>query len=242
MKEVCLIDGDIIGYRVGFTTQDVSTDIVRVRVDELIRRIVHDTASTSYRVFLSGTENFRYDLYPHYKENRKGKPKPVHLQYIREYLVRSHSGSVCVGWEADDELSMEQHRRGSGTIIASIDKDLLQVPGFHYDFVKNIERFVSPIDGLRHLYKQAISGDGADNIPSFDGKIRNQVPQFIERLQLPLQEMTTEAEMYSWCLKVYEDHGTMDQEALDINLKLLYLLKEENIFWQRPDLSGLTEE
>lgn len=242
MKEICLIDGDIIGYRIGFTTEDVETDIVKVRVDELIRRIVNDTASSSYRVFLSGTGNFRYSLYSHYKANRKGKPKPRHLEWIRQYLCMDHSGFICSGWEADDELCMEQHRRGTTSIIASIDKDLLQVPGFHYDFVKGIERFISPLDGLRRLYSQAITGDGADNIPSFDGKVRNTVPQFIERLLLPLQDMTTEEEMYSWCLRVYEDCGVNDQEQLDIHLQLLYLLKEENKHWQRPVGPKLDEE
>lgn len=238
MKDVVLIDSDIVCYRIGFTTQDVPVEIAEIRTDELIRRIIHETEAKDYKCFLSGEENFRYSIYPEYKGNRLNKPKPTHLQAIREHIVRYHGGKVVSGYEADDELSIEQLSYGDRSIIASIDKDLLQVTGWHYDFVKGITRFISPFQGLRNFYSQVISGDGADNIPSFDGKVRHQVPKFIERLIEPLNGMTEEGEMYEYCRQVYLDDSIKDTWVVEMelhrNAKLLHLLRKEGDEWLPP--------
>lgn len=228
---------DIVCYRVGFTTQDTSKEIAEIRTDELIRRIVHDVEAQSYKCFLSGQENFRYGIYPEYKANRRDFVRPIHLESIREHIVRYHMGVVVQG-EADDELSIEQHVHGDRSIICSIDKDLLQVPGWHYNFVTGVTRLISPFDGMRNFYVQVIAGDGADNIPSYDGKVRNQVPKFIQRLIEPLYEMTDECEMYNYVLSIYCENENQE-DILHRNAKLLYLSKKENDYWQPPNPNGL---
>jgi 5'-3' exonuclease, N-terminal resolvase-like domain len=235
MKEIVLLDADIIGYRVGFTTNDLPLHIAEARTDELINRIVYETNAKSYKCYLSGEENFRFSIYPKYKGNRLDKPKPVHLQSIREHLVRIHAASVVCGWEADDELAIDLTTMGDSAIVASIDKDLLQVPGWHYDFVKGLTRFITPLEGLRRFYGQVISGDGADNIPSFDGKVRSQspVPKFVQKLIEPLYDMTEELDMFQWCCDVYADTNTSYKD-LERNAKLLYLLRRENDEWLPP--------
>lgn len=241
MKDVVLIDSDIIAYRVGFTTETLPVEIAEIRTDELIRRIVHETEAQDYKCFLSGTENFRYDIYPAYKGQRAGKPKPVHLEAIREHIVRYHTGRVSNGVEADDELAIELTARGEGAILASVDKDLLQVPGWHYNFVKEKTSYITPLGGLRNLYGQIIAGDGADNVPSYDGKIRNEVPQFIARLQAPLFEMDNEWDMWNHCLDIFLEQASNEVEeisqrlAAQRNAHCLYLLRKENEHWQPPN-------
>jgi 5'-3' exonuclease len=51
----------------------------------------------------------------------------------------------------------------------SIDKDLLQVPGMHYNWVRDEKILVTPEVGLRKLYQQVLTGDGTDNIPGIYG-------------------------------------------------------------------------
>lgn len=237
MKSVALIDADIVAFRVACTTEHDGQEIAEIRADELIRRICHDVNAVTYKCFLSGQDNFRYTIYPEYKANRKGKPKPKWLEALREHIVRYHGGRVINGHEADDELGIEQTAHGVDSIICSIDKDLLQIPGWHYNFVKQEQKFVSPFDGLRAFYGQVISGDGADNIPSYDGKVRNQVPQFIRRLIEPLNEMTEELDMYEHCGEVYSNQhewAVYPNELLDRNAQCLYILKEEGKHWQPP--------
>lgn len=70
-----------------------------------------------------------------YKGGRK-VDKPLYYNSIRAYLVGVYNAFVSIGCEADDEMSIEQTRRSQldpdSTIICTRDKDLRQVPGWHY--------------------------------------------------------------------------------------------------------------
>lgn len=239
MKELALVDADLIAYRCAASAENDSVDVAEVRVDELMRRILHETGALSYKAFLTGKANFRKEIYPEYKANRKDKPRPVHLGACREYLIKHWNAQVIDGREADDELGIEQTAHELDSIICSIDKDLLQVPGYHYNFVKGEQIFVSPYDGLRNFYSQIITGDATDNIPAFDGKFRSSTPKFVQKLLDPLWEMTEELDMYNHALQVWLDHSYGDgyDITLDIHMyaKCLWIMRKEGDYWRSPD-------
>jgi hypothetical protein len=118
---------------------------------------------------------------------------------------------------------------GIKVICVSLDKDLLQVPGYHYDFVKGIERYVSPLDGLRAFYGQVIQGDGSDNIPAYDGKFRQATPKFIQKLLDPLNDFSQEVEMYNYCKEVWNSEPVMELYA-----QCLWIQRKENDSWKPP--------
>jgi hypothetical protein len=146
-------------------------------------------------------------------------------------LASEYAATVCTGYEADDFLGIEQSKHQTKSIICSIDKDLLQVPGHHWNFVKEVHRFVSPFEALRNLYSQGILGDSSDNIPGFDGKLRQKAPIFVQKLIDPLYEMHEEGEMYQYVLSLYSG----DVETFHRNMNLLYILREEGVHWQPPN-------
>lgn len=242
MKELALLDGDILCYRCAASAENDPQEVALERLDDLINRITHETNSIEYRVFLTGEDNFRYKIYPEYKAHRKDKPKPKWLQQCREYLVVQHKASVSEGNEADDEIAIEHQTRGLSTVVASIDKDFLQLPGYHYNFVKMEETFVSPLDGLRFFYSQIITGDASDNIPSFDNKLRHTVPKFVQKILEPIQTMTEEIDMYKYALGVYETEfgnplGFKHIERIfHRNASLLWLQRKEGDTYQPPGL------
>lgn len=159
-----LIDADLILYRVGFTTQDVdSSDIVASRVDTLINEtIIGSIDVDSYKLYLTGPSNYRFNIYPEYKSSRKTKEKPRHYQWIKDYLIEYYDASWEEPYEADDLLGINQTE---DTIICSIDKDLLQIPGHHFNFVNGNISFVTKEDGDNFFYKQLLTGDNTDDIP-----------------------------------------------------------------------------
>lgn len=230
MKQIVLVDADIVAYRVAATCENEDESINYVRINDLMHRILHETNALTYKAYLTGDNNFRYTIYPDYKANRKDKPKPKWLQHCREFLVIEWKAKVTDGNEADDELGIDQTGHGLDSCIASIDKDLLQIPGYHYDFVKGLERFVSTIDANRNFYGQVIAGDGSDNIPSYDGKIRSAVPKFIQKLLDPLQDMTEAKDMYNHALSVYNN----ETELMHRNAKCLWIQRKENDQWHSP--------
>lgn len=122
------------------------------------------------QVFLSGVGNFRYGVATRaeYKGNRAGTAKPVHLKAIREHLVKK-GALVSNGEEADDLIGIAASSSPEASIVCSIDKDLMQLPGRHYNFVTKEEVRVSPREAAINLYAQALSGDSVDNIPGLPG-------------------------------------------------------------------------
>lgn len=238
MKDLVLIDGDIVAFRCAATAQGLSKEIAIQRVEEMMQRIVHDTNASNQITWLTGSNNFRKEIYPEYKANRKGKPSPEFLNDCREYLVTTWKAKVTDGNEADDELGIEQVAQGENSVIATIDKDLLQIPGYHYNFVTGVRQFVSPFDALRSFYKQVITGDAADNVPAFDGKLRNTVPQFVQRLLDPIDSMTNELDMYTYSKDIWinYDEQSMHQELnLHRNAQVLYIQKKVGDRWVVPN-------
>lgn len=161
---IALIDADLILYRVGFTTEDIdSSDIVADRVDTLINDTILGPLDTKeYKCFITGPQNYRRTIYPEYKKSRVEKPKPRHYQWIKDYLIEYYNATYEDPYEADDILGINQTE---DTVICSIDKDLLQVPGFHFNWVNGIISSISPEQGHLWLCKQLLMGDKTDDIP-----------------------------------------------------------------------------
>lgn len=165
----------------------------------MIDNTLAETGADEFSIFLSGENNFRYDIYPEYKGNRP-KERPRHLRALKGYLIEKYNAEVSDGCEADDLLGIEQcaanarrfweaplmeegkkPRYVSDTIICSIDKDLRMIPGKHYSFeirgTNNGKQWarpselctVEPLGGLRHFYTQCLVGDSTDNVKGAAG-------------------------------------------------------------------------
>jgi len=171
-----LIDGDPIVYRIGFACQkkDKSTGLVSADPDSFtlhscklfVNGIINDTQCDSYKIFLTGKNNFRFKIRSDYKENRSGSKKPYHYENIRAYLIKQYGAQVVDGMEADDAMSLLQTE---DTVIATIDKDLLMVPGLHYNYVKKEWTEVTEESGTKFFYTQMLTGDKVDNITGVKG-------------------------------------------------------------------------
>ena len=134
-----LIDGDIIVYRGAASAQEEEQWVAQARADKMIQEILEDTGATSYQVYLTGSNNFRREIAPSYKANRPDE-RPAHWEAVRQFLVTQHKAIICDGYEADDEMGIQQDKETLTTVICSIDKDLLQIPGRHYNFVKKVHK------------------------------------------------------------------------------------------------------
>ncbi len=223
---IALIDGDLVAYRCAASAENNEADIALIRASRTLQDIVSVTNANEAKVFLSGSRNFRYDLYPEYKANRKDMVRPRHLETVREYLVIEWGATVTDGIEADDAIGIEAGPVGSGNIMASLDKDFKQIAGTHYNFVTGQFDEVTELEGYRNFYKQLLTGDRADNIPGIRGigKVRS------ERLIRPLQNP---GDMYRTVQHLYKD-----DEVLLRNARLLYIWRKENDQWSPPGLSS----
>ena len=216
---IALIDGDIVAYRVSCSCdEDDDEEFVLCKVEDAIDDIVFKTGVENFRVFLTGKDNFRKTIYPEYKAQRP-KEKPYWLQKVRDHLVEVFKAEVCDGQEADDMLGIVQSTSPEPTIICTIDKDLLMIPGNHYNFVKDEFATVTDEEGLRHFYMQCLTGDRSDNIKGIPGV----GPKKAERV---LAGCHTELDMF----KAVRDAYSNDEEFL-MNARVLWIRRISNEDW-----------
>jgi len=201
-----------------------------------LEKILKRCKTTKYHGFLSGTGNFRDDIatIKPYKGNRPDR-KPAHYDALTEYLINYWNAKVIDGMEADDALAINQTK---DTCIASIDKDLLQVPGKHYDFYHDKRLTITRSEAIKRLYGQIIAGDSTDNIGGVPGigikgayKLLELAP-FSERgyYGVAKEAYYKAVEKNEMCFG-----GLGPDEALVENARLVYLLRSPSDEWNPPN-------
>ena len=222
---IALLDADILCYRVGFATdnehENTAIETMAVFLEDLLMFDLVDCEE--HELFLTGKVNYRHDIAvtAPYKGNRKDVKKPTHLPLLREYLQTAWGASVSDGQEADDDIAIRATELGDDAIIVSIDKDFMQVPTWHYNFVKREKKYVTPEEGLRFFYKQILTGDNADNIKGLHrvGDVR---------ATKMLADAKTEQELYACCVEA------MGADRVLENARLLWLRRQPNQLWEPP--------
>jgi len=246
---IALVDADLVAYRCaascqkqGVLTEDFG--IAQVRASNLLWNIFSEVRATDRVLYLSGGENFRKAIVPTYKANREGQERPDYLEPLREYLVTEWGARVTDGIEADDALGIHQSEAPVGTtVICSLDKDLKQVPGYHYTWEMNgtgstgktwkreaALSFVKSQEGMFNFYWQMVMGDRADNVPGFDGKMRAKVPKFLEMHYELMQTLETEQELFDYVYALYDDSGMSTEQMLN-NGFCLHVQRYEGDNW-----------
>lgn len=188
------------------------------------------------RVFLTGSGNFRdriATIRP-YKGNRDQSHKPVYMQEIREYLVRQWGAQVIYGYEADDEVSILLTELGDDCVVCGIDKDLLQVPGWHYVPGKGFKQ-ISESEGLLRFYAQVLAGDSTDNVPGCWKMGRKSAVQLVKEVgphPAKLWELALSAYRASIVQHGVDACGYEDPEAAALETaRLVWMLRERPCFW-----------
>lgn len=222
---------------------------LQIKLNQKLALIFEDCGSKSYQLFLTCCDvespNFRDKIATicGYKANRLGSIKPLHYKRLKQILIER--GAIQVkGQEADDKLAMLQmqmfQQRGDyeKTIICTIDKDLMTVPGYHYNFNSRIITFVDEQEAMKNFYKQILTGDPADNIPGIAKilKIRGKEEEgenlirhkYISKYTKLSVDFTAE-KCYNYVFGMYEGFDLVDEfyEVAD----LLWLRRYEGQIW-----------
>ena len=190
-KRVLLIDGDVICYRIALTAQvamnwadegqpdlwtawfkeEETAHRFRATIENLKEKLDADYAILA----LTDTNNWRYDVMPDYKSNRKLVPKPLALRFLREHATDAWGAYLKPWLEGDDILGMLATKPDflpkTDKIIVTIDKDLKTIPGRHYHMDKpdlGIFEVNEEEADYWHLY-QTLTGDKTDGYPGCPG-------------------------------------------------------------------------
>ena len=170
----CFIDADSIVYRIALKT-DISLKKAMEYYDRAIEEIQWETCSGRVYVALKGEGNFRYDIEPDYKGQRKVSNVDEAVVERRKdlneyaYSLGHFKSDNC---EADDVVSIWAQQSLDAKehyVIAHIDKDIDMVEGWHYNFTKETLYYICKDQGYRKMCLQMLTGDSTDNIQGLVG-------------------------------------------------------------------------
>lgn len=169
---IALLDSDIFIYRVGSVKTIESAAHARRKMDTFMCNMLSIDLPDIFQweVYLTGKGNFRYNkaVTVPYKGNRVGTEKPEYYHELRQHLVDKWEAKVIDGMEADDMLAIRQEALEESMIV-TLDKDLDQITGWHYNFVKKERYFIDEKTALLNFYMQFLTGDTVDNIVGVKG-------------------------------------------------------------------------
>lgn len=210
--------------------------MARTSIDSIMASLQLGLSSAEF--YLSGKDNFRKALatLKEYKGNRKDVPKPVHYDALRDFITHKYRANVVDGQEADDAIGIratELGGMGLTPVIVSTDKDLKNIPGYHYNWVDKKLFHVTEREALSNFYCQLLSGDSTDNIPGIDGIGTTKARRILKGL-------TSEKSLWHAVLAEYTKHypngymGRDTKQALVEIGRLLYIRRKPDEMWSPP--------
>ena len=152
---------------------------------DIFNEIEQEYNITEVRYFFTTcVNNFRYEFNNEYKANRKGK-RNKYVNMLREHLVLNLDGALASDvYEADDLIYYNtQILSKDEWIICSIDKDMRQIAGIHFDYyqqkkydedgneykVRKGFNYVSELQAENLIFEMLLTGDVSDNIKGIHG-------------------------------------------------------------------------
>lgn len=268
-----LIDSDVLRYEIGYAAEAgwqsegfPPFDYVAELFDNRIANICAITEATAPPIlYLTGKGNFRNEIAVSQKYKERPSLKPWHFNNLTAYIKGKYDWIQSEGMEADDLMAIEQTRRNdilegnpfySGptkvSVICTRDKDLRQVPGWHYGWELGLQPQFGPLlvdvfgklelspdrkklqgYGELFFYSQCLTGDKVDTVPGLEGC--GPVKAFNT---LAGSETSTEA--FERVLEAYRAvHGDNAETILLEQGRLLWMTRELNEdgtpkLWQLP--------
>lgn len=221
-KRTLLIDGDILLYGESAAVE-VETDWgndwwtlhgdareAKERVDIWVADIKELLNATDVVLTLTGDMNWRKDVLPTYKANRKGKRKPVVYPELKQYAIDTYKTVMYDNLEADDVMGILQTDPGNNheTIIVSEDKDMMTIPGKLYRPIRPEEGVVDITveEADYNHFRQALMGDSTDGYAGCPGV----GPKTAEKIL----KQAEQKECWGLIVEAYEKAGLTEEDAL----------------------------
>lgn len=216
-----LIDGDTVAYRASASCEPTKKKPFLepereaiFRADAMMVNIMLACKTEDHLAFFScsADDNFRYRIDPEYKIKRRGIPKPTHYATCVDHLFRHWSCSLCFGYEADDGVGISFM---DGDTVAANDKDMLQIAGQHFNFVKGEFQEITEYQGAYQLWHQMLEGDYSDSIVGVPGIGKAKAARILVGL--------TPTEMAERVMELYDDPKRFTK-----NFHLLKILRSQD--------------
>ncbi len=241
--KVLAVDGDIIAYRTAAVCENDFEGACASIIDSTLRDISTETGINYMRIYLSGEDNFRYEVAKTkpYKGNRAGMVLPQFLNFCKTYMEEKYLAVRMHGYEADDGVATDMVVNKA--IHCGIDKDIRQIAGVHYNYVNKEFLEVTPEEAEMALWRQVLTGDTSDNVPGLPRVGEKTAEKIITSAE------TAEADAIAFYVeKVKESLPHLDPyEYLEEQKKLIQMVTDvrldfKNTVYIEPNTEGFSVE
>ena len=186
-ERVLIIDADSIMYFSTYFPEDSLLDFpteedkieeakyrTRNKLQEIQNAIEEFYNIRQTFIFIGGGNNFRYDIFPAYKSNRKDKNALIPI--IADYMLEELNAIPSVGAEADDYVYNAKVLSEGKCVVAAMDKDVFyncpDIPFYNYRSYKDTLgefKSISLKQSRLAIASQVVIGDSGDAIPGAFG-------------------------------------------------------------------------
>lgn len=205
------IDADILQYEIAYAAEsrlrheaedgkEVPEDghppfaWIPEMVEERVNAIMRDSgAGGEPLMFFTGKNNFRFDIAFSAPYKPRPEAKPYHHQNVKTVIEYKYKCYEVEGLEADDLIGIVMTAYPGKYISCSRDKDLRQLPGWHFGWELHNQAQFGPMEitedgflelrqrndkaktkylvggGDKFFFSQMLTGDRVDGIPGCDG-------------------------------------------------------------------------
>ena len=167
MNNLIKIDSDSLCF---FSSRDSIEESI-LNIKDRINTIITRTEATHFLLCLTGSQGWRYKIYPEYKQKRKDNAikypqKLKYLKTLKSFLIEEYNAMLIPDQEADDLVAYKYNLPEFEQMLSSCDKDVVhQIEGTIYNYQKDEFITTTKESGKRFLMWQLICGDSTDNIP-----------------------------------------------------------------------------
>lgn len=205
---LALIDSDILQYEVAFAAESRLKFMFKEQerepdgspppyswipemVDERVNAIMQQSECVGEPIMLfTGPNNFRFNIAFTQPYKERDDAKPYHHANVKTYIESKYRCLEREGLEADDLIGMMMTKYPGKYMCCSRDKDLRQIPGWHFGWELHKQPQFGPMEideygflelrqsgkrkflvggGDKFFYSQLLTGDSTDDIPGCDG-------------------------------------------------------------------------
>ena len=240
-RNTLLLDGDLIAYRIaaalekpahwgdGLWTLHCYENEVFAAFVSKVESIKKDTGLTDVVVTISSPRNFRKEINPLYKANRKSTRKPICFGPLLEFIKEEFNHVILDRLEADDTMGILATQEPDRYLIVSDDKDMLTIRDARI-WIDGEVLHITEQEAYENFITQALKGDPTDGYYGCKG-----IGEVTARKIIDKHRGTPES-LWEGVLKTYKG----DAEDALLNARMARILTAElwdgeaPILWNPP--------
>lgn len=233
-----LIDADLICYTAAWVAQkdfDWGEEVTSQSLDKNTAfshmednlEYAQDMLKDNYIICcFSSKNNWRKEIYPEYKANRKDKPKPELLNDCIEYLKNKYPAFHLPRLEADDVMGILATTH-TDSVIVSTDKDMKTIPKVKiFNYNKEEDHTFETTDRSAYIFHmtQTLTGDPTDGYAGIPGIGPKKAEAIIEQGLTDSKQW--KKKLWRTVIEAYKGKGLKQEDAI-LNARLANILTKK---------------